>query len=135
LERQARAETNITEETTRPADEEVEELKLMTVYFPYDSTEISEDSQKALEENIRWLRANPDSTIVLEGHTDERGTPEYNLALGERRAHHIRRYLVQRGVNDQRLQILSYGEEKPVAFGQSESDFARNRRVEFIPRK
>lgn len=135
LARQAGANTNITEQTLRPEESElVEELRLMTVYFPYDSSEISEESQSALEENIRWLRRNPDAVVVLEGHTDERGTPEYNLALGERRAHFVRRYLVQRGVDDQRLMILSYGEEKPVAFGQSESDFARNRRVEFIPR-
>jgi peptidoglycan-associated lipoprotein len=136
LARQAGMRTEITEETVRPGQNgQIEELRLMTVYFPYDSAEISDQSHQALEDNIRWLRQNPGVTLLLEGHTDERGTPEYNLALGERRAHFVRRYLVQRGVDDKRLIILSYGEEKPVAFGQSEADFARNRRVEFIPQK
>ncbi|TXD39432.1 OmpA family protein [Lujinxingia vulgaris] len=111
-----------------------EDLKLTTVLFPYNSAEISETSRQALETNLRWLRQNPDATILLEGHTDERGTSEFNVALGERRARFVRDYLVQRGIEAERLSTLSYGEEKPVAFGQSEDDFARNRRVEFLPR-
>ncbi|RDV39492.1 OmpA family protein [Bradymonadaceae bacterium TMQ3] len=111
-----------------------EELKLTTVHFPYNSAEISDVSRQALETNLRWLRQNPDATILLEGHTDERGTSEFNVALGERRARFVRDFLVQRGIKAERLSTLSYGEEKPLAFGQSEDDFARNRRVEFLPR-
>ncbi len=115
-------------------DNELEEqLSLSTVYFAYDSSEVAPESRAALEDNIRWLRVNKDRAIILEGHTDERGTAEYNLSLGERRARSVRQYLIQLGIDGDRLSILSYGEEKPVAYGQSDADFSRNRRVEFIP--
>lgn len=112
---------------------EEEQLRLSTLYFSYDSSEVSPDSRSALEDNVRWLRANKNRSVVLEGHTDERGTAEYNLSLGERRARGVRQYLIQLGIDGDRLSILSYGEEKPAAYGQSESDFSRNRRVEFVP--
>ncbi|RAL25231.1 hypothetical protein DL240_03200 [Lujinxingia litoralis] len=121
-------------EETREEREPQEELKLTTVYFPYNSAEISEASRQALETNLGWLRQNPDVVVLLEGHTDDRGTSEFNVALGERRARFVRDFMIQRGVDGERLRTLSYGEEKPVAFGQSEGDFSRNRRVEFIPR-
>lgn len=106
---------------------------LEVVYFPYNSSEMSRASLDALESNLAWLRENPSARIRLEGHTDERGTPEYNLALGQRRANYVRNYLVQRGVDRDRLEILSYGQEILVSRGQSEADHARNRRVEFVP--
>src|SRR5690554_4895338 len=120
-------------ESNEPTEQE-EALKLTTVHFPYNSAEISEESRQALETNLGWLRQNPDASILLEGHTDERNTSKFNVALGERRARFVRDFLMQRGVSGDRLSTLSYGEEKPVAFGQSENDFARNRRVEFLPR-
>ncbi len=123
------------EESTGSDYDEEEQLRLSTLYFGYDSSEVASDSRNALEENVRWLRTNKDKPVVLEGHTDERGTAEYNLSLGEKRARGVRQYLIQLGIDGDRLSILSYGEEKPAAYGQTESDFSRNRRVEFIPQK
>ncbi len=123
------------EDTSGSDVDEQEQLRLSTLYFGYDSSEVGPDSKSALEENVRWLRTNKNGSVVLEGHTDERGTAEYNLSLGERRARGIRQYLIQLGIDGERMSILSYGEEKPAAYGQTESDFSRNRRVEFIPQK
>ena len=111
-----------------------EKLNLETVYFAYDSAELSPDARSVLEENVRWMKRHKDKTIVLEGHTDERGTPEYNLALGESRARTVRSYAEKLGVDADRFNILSYGEEKPSTFGATAADYAKNRRVEFVPK-
>lgn len=129
--RQARRDPDTTSQQ-KPEPEEA--LSLQTIHFDYDSFEISETSREILRENARWIQQNQGYRIILEGHTDERGSSAYNLALGERRAMMVRQYLQQLGIPGERLQILSYGEEKPVAFGQTEMDFRQNRRVEFIPR-
>ncbi|QDG54306.1 peptidoglycan-associated lipoprotein Pal [Persicimonas caeni] len=122
-------------EPVEEEDEEVDEqLTLDTVYFSYDSSELSADARAVLDENVRWMKKHTDKRVVLEGHTDERGTPEYNLALGESRARRVKQYAVQMGVDGDRLSILSYGEEKPAAFGATASDYAKNRRVEFVPK-
>ena len=118
-----------------PTDSEQPPATLTTVYFAYDSAELSPSQRQQLEQNALWMRQNDDEAIVLEGHTDERGSVEYNLALGERRAQAVRQYMIQLGIARDRLSILSYGEEKPVAFGSNETDYRRNRRVEFVPRK
>lgn len=115
----------------KPPAEEPAELK--TVFFAYDSSELTPDQRTILDENAIWMRQNPDAKLVLEGHTDERGSVEYNLALGERRARVVQQYLLQLGVEGARLRLLSYGEEKPAAFGQSVEDYRSNRRVEFVP--
>ncbi len=107
--------------------------ELVTVYFPYNSSEIADQSREAMEANIRWMRENPDVRVRLEGHTDIRGTAEYNMALGQRRANFVRNYLAQRGIERERMQILSYGQELLVSQGVRESDHAQNRRVEFVP--
>ncbi len=117
----------------KPAAEEAAELK--TIFFAYDSSELSPAQRTILDENAIWMRQNPDAKLVLEGHTDERGSVEYNLALGERRARIVQQYLLQLGVESPRLRLLSYGEEKPAAFGQSVDDYRSNRRVEFVPAK
>ncbi len=106
---------------------------LSVVYFAYDSSELTPEQRQLLDQNALWMRQNKDKKVLLEGHTDERGSIEYNLALGERRASSARQYLEQLGVDSSRLDILSYGEEKPAAFGQSPDDYRQNRRVEFIP--
>lgn len=111
-----------------------EQLSLETVYFAYDSSELSSEARSRLEENARWMKKHDGKKVTIEGHTDERGTPEYNLALGESRARRVKQYLVQLGVDGDRLSILSYGEEKPAAFGATPSDYAKNRRAEFVPR-
>ena len=106
--------------------------KLSTIYFDYDEATLSADAQKALQNNAEWLRRNPNAKLSIQGHCDERGTTEYNLALGERRAVTARKYLVQLGIKDSRLSILSYGGEMPAIQGNTEDSFARNRRAEFV---
>lgn len=108
---------------------------LATIFFAYDSAELSADQRQTLDQNALWLRQNATSNMVLEGHTDDRGSSEYNLALGERRANTVRQYLVQLGISAARLGILSYGEEKPAAYGVSDEDRRKNRRVEFVPKQ
>ena len=106
---------------------------LDAVYFGYDSSELSSEAREQLEENVRWLKQHPDKRVILEGHTDARGSIEYNLALGERRAKSVKQYLIQLGISGERLNVLSYGEEKPAAYGDSKSAYRKNRRVEFRP--
>jgi peptidoglycan-associated lipoprotein len=111
-----------------------ENLSLETVYFGYDSADLEGGTRDVLDENGQWLKKNADRRVIIEGHTDERGTPEYNLALGESRARGVKQYMIQLGVDAGRMSILSYGEEKPAAYGATPSDYAKNRRVEFVPK-
>lgn len=104
---------------------------LRTIHFDYDESEIRPDQRPVLQDNAEWLREHPGVTILVEGHCDERGTREYNQALGERRAEAARQYLVSLGVDADRIQIISYGEERPVAQGSNEQAWARNRRADF----
>lgn len=105
---------------------------LKTIYFDYDKSALTEDSKTRLEANAMWLADNPEATLVLEGHCDERGTGDYNLALGQRRAERAREYLVNLGVEPERLKTVSYGEEVPAVSGSTEAAWAKNRRVECI---
>lgn len=100
-----------------------------TFYFEFDSSDLKQDAMRALDVHARDLQGSG-KRVVLEGHTDERGTREYNMALGERRARAVQRYLVLQGVSPAQLELVSYGEERPVAAGHSEADWAQNRRVE-----
>lgn len=104
---------------------------LGTVYFGYDSSALEGEALATLEANAAWLRQNPRFDAVIEGHCDDRGSTEYNLALGARRAMTIRDHLVRLGVEQTRLSTLSFGEEKPAEQGQSEAVWAKNRRAEF----
>ena len=103
-----------------------------SVYFSYDSAQISPEERSKLETVAQHLRANPSSRLVIEGHCDERGSREYNLSLGERRALAARAYLIGLGIDGGRLQTKSYGSERPVAFGHDESAWRMNRRAEFL---
>ncbi|MFC2171074.1 peptidoglycan-associated lipoprotein Pal [Acidobacteriota bacterium] len=105
--------------------------KLLTVYFDFDKYELKQKARNRLNDNARYLRENRDVTILLGGHCDDRGTKEYNLALGDRRANTVYRYLVDLGIDPRRLKTISYGEEYPAIQGQSEGSWAKNRRVEF----
>ena len=98
-------------------------------YFEFDSSTLTADAQRALDAHIAALQGS-DATVRLEGHTDERGTREYNMALGERRANAVRDYMVVNGIASYRIETISYGEEQPVAYGSGESNWAQNRRVE-----
>ena len=106
---------------------------LSTVYFPFDSFSLSGEARSVLKTNDDWLKGNPNVSIQIEGHCDERGTTEYNLALGERRANAARDYLLKLGVPRNRLSVISYGEERPSDPGHDESAWGRNRRAEFVP--
>ncbi|WP_310566923.1 peptidoglycan-associated lipoprotein Pal [Hydrogenophaga sp.] len=104
------------------------------VYFDYDSFEIKRDFAGMLEANAKYLMADGKRRLALEGHTDERGGREYNLALGQKRAEAVRRALTLLGVSDKQVEPVSFGEEKPAANGFTEEAYAKNRRVEFTYR-
>ncbi len=100
-----------------------------TVYFGYDSAALSGNAQGTLLRQAGFLNANPALTITIEGHCDERGTREYNLALGERRASAARDFLLAQGVDQARIKVISYGKERPVASGSTETSWSKNRRA------
>ncbi len=102
------------------------------VYFAFDDASLDQQAQVVLGEKAVWLRDNPDAGVIIEGHCDERGTNAYNLALGERRAESVKSFLVNLGVDASRLTTISYGEERPIAFGQTEAAWAQNRRAAFV---
>jgi peptidoglycan-associated lipoprotein len=98
------------------------------VFFGFDKSDLSADAQSTLDRQAGWLNKYPSARILVEGHCDERGTREYNLALGERRATSVRDYLVARGIDASRIDTISFGKERPVAFGGEETANAQNRR-------
>ena len=100
------------------------------VYFDYDSFLVKEDSKPTVAANAKFLTSNPNRRVTIEGHTDERGGREYNLALGQKRAESVRRSLELLGVRDSQMEAVSYGEERPAAQGQGEETWSRNRRAE-----
>ena len=99
------------------------------VLFDYDSSELSSEAKLTLDKQSRFLRVNSDLTFTIEGHCDERGTREYNLALGEKRATAVRDYLVIEGISPDRIRVISYGKEKPAVVGSSDMAWAKNRRA------
>ncbi len=103
-----------------------------TIYFDFDSYVLRQDARDLLDKNYDWMKNNASESVRLEGHCDERGSDEYNIALGEKRAKAARNYLKTRGVSADRLSIISYGKEKPADPGHNEDAWAKNRRVEFI---
>ena len=104
---------------------------LKDVFFEYDRAIIEAAQKVALDDNVRWLKANGNARILVEGHCDERGTAEYNLGLGDRRAKAVRDYLLSSGVAANRVGTISYGKERPFAFGHDENAWKQNRRVHF----
>jgi peptidoglycan-associated lipoprotein len=102
------------------------------VYFDFDVGDVRQDQRQILDANAAYLAKNQQLKVRLEGHADERGSREYNLALGERRAQSVKRYLGMMGVQEIQINTLSYGEEKPISEGHDESSWQRNRRVEII---
>ncbi|MBI2992874.1 MAG: peptidoglycan-associated lipoprotein Pal [Gammaproteobacteria bacterium] len=107
-------------------------LSVRTVYFDYDSSDILPEYRGTVEAHAAFLAANPTVNMSLEGHADERGSREYNLALGERRAQSVKRQMVLLGASAQQISITSYGEERPAVEGHDESAWSQNRRVEFL---
>ena len=103
-----------------------------TIYFAFDNATIAGDYEEMLAAHAAYLSKNPALEVTIEGHADERGTPEYNIALGERRANAVAKYLQALGVQADQISIVSYGEEKPLLLGQSEDVYTKNRRAVLV---
>ena len=108
---------------------------LKDIFFDFDKSNIRDDAKGNLSEDAQWLRANPKAQITIEGHCDERGTAEYNLGLGERRAKAAKDYLVAAGIDAKRIKMISYGKERPFVLGHDESAWKWNRRAHFVVRE
>lgn len=106
--------------------------QFLPIYFDFDQATIRADQFPTLDKNADYLKDNPAVRVVIEGNCDERGTNEYNLALGERRAQNAKTYLIETGVQESRMRTMSYGEERPLFAGQDESSWAQNRRDDFV---
>jgi peptidoglycan-associated lipoprotein len=98
------------------------------IFFAYDSYSLTKAAQNTLEKQAKWLKANGSATIAIEGHADERGTREYNLALGDRRANSAKDYLMTQGISSSRITTISFGKERPVSIGSNKKAWAQNRR-------
>lgn len=105
-------------------------LSKQTIYFEYDSSQVKQEFVPVIEAHARYLSSHPQQRVILGGHTDERGSSEYNIALGEQRAKSVERMMRSQGVTAGQLEVVSYGEEKPASYGHDESSFQMNRRVE-----
>lgn len=104
------------------------------VFFKFDSSTLSDRSKRTLDKIANWLENNEDVNILIEGHCDERGTREYNLALGQRRANAVKKYLVSQGISAKRIKTISYGKEKPAVLGKGEAVWSKNRRSVIVKR-
>jgi peptidoglycan-associated lipoprotein len=119
----------------QPTPEEVQEERdadlrqTQTIYFEYDKNSVQSQYNDLMAAHARFLVKNSSTSMTIEGHCDERGTPEYNIALGERRAKSVKKYLTALGVSSSQINIVSYGEEKPTDKSRTESGFAKNRRA------
>jgi peptidoglycan-associated lipoprotein len=107
--------------------------ELQRIHFDYDKSDITSDAREILNKDAAYLHAHSNLVVEVGGHCDERGSTDYNIALGERRAEAASRYLAELGISNDKLKVVSYGEDKPLSFGHTEYDFALNRRVEFKP--
>jgi peptidoglycan-associated lipoprotein len=121
-------------------DEEIARAKMAAmlmfmgedVYFSFDSAILGEMTKNLLSRKADWLRTNPDASVIIEGHCDERGTNAYNIALGDRRAESVKAFFVEIGMDATQLSTISYGEERPVAKGKNERAWIQNRRAHFV---
>ena len=117
----------------RGIEGEVFETKLLKdIYFEFDKYDIRPKDEEVLKENAAWLKKNPNAKIQIEGHCDERGTVEYNLALGERRANYTKKYLISLGIAPDRISTISYGKERPLDPGHNEEAWAKSRRAHIV---
>lgn len=120
------------EAEARAREEERKAFRFEDVHFDFDRYEVKERYREVLKDTADWLLKNRDARIVVEGHCDERGSNEYNLALGDRRAYRVKQYLVTLGVSAARIETISYGEERPVCTESNEDCWGRNRRASFV---
>ena len=134
----ALAEENLKEENidatmiSERAQAEKDQFENEDIYFEFDSIQLTPEAQELLLKKAKYLRANPTATVIIEGHCDNRGTNEYNLALGEGRAQSAKTFLMDLGIDISRLNTLSYGEERPLDPQQTERAWAKNRRAHFV---
>ena len=105
---------------------------MRTVFFAFNSSELSADAKSVLDSNVEYLKANPTIEVQIEGHCDERGGVQYNIALGEKRAQTVRNYLMAMGVASSRITMISFGKERPLSFGHDEDSWGQNRRGNFV---
>ncbi|MBY6197390.1 peptidoglycan-associated lipoprotein Pal [Vibrio hangzhouensis] len=123
------------DENAQLSEQELKEKALrenQTIYFAFDNSVIAGDYEDMLAAHAAYLSKDPSLKVTIEGHADERGTPEYNIALGERRAQAVAKYIQALGVQADQIAIVSYGEEKPLVLGQSEDAYAKNRRAVLV---
>ena len=130
------AQTYGAEDDSGPAFSQLDDpqspLSVRTIYFEYDSSEISSDYRSTVEAHSLYLQQNTSTSVILEGHGDARGSREYNLALGERRAKAVTQQMLLLGANSNQIRLVSYGEERPASDGHDESSWQQNRRVEIL---
>jgi peptidoglycan-associated lipoprotein len=120
-------------EASRRSAGELAAVLTQKVYFDFDQDALRDDARQVLDAKVPILEANPRVSLIILGHTDERGTAEYNLALGQRRAAQVKRYLVSRGIDESRLSTQSLGDSQPAVEGTDEAAYQQNRRAEFRP--
>ena len=114
------------------SDAEFFQAHIQDIFFDFDKYQIREDAQRTLLVNARAFSERPSLTVLIEGHCDERGSEKYNLALGDRRANSAKQFLLSQGINESRLETMTYGEERPFAQGHNEGAWAQNRRAHFV---
>jgi len=112
---------------------ELKKVKLESIYFDFDLWVIRDDQKEIIVKDAEWLNADPQAKVRIEGNCDERGTSEYNLALGQKRAEAAKGFLKGLGISENRMETISYGEERPLDPGHDEAAWAKNRRVDFVP--
>jgi peptidoglycan-associated lipoprotein len=132
LREKAAKERALREEAAR-READLKKASLESIYFEYDRAMIREDQKEIMMKNAQWLKGNPQMRVKIEGNCDERGTAEYNLALGQRRADTAKEFLEGLGIAAKRMQAISYGFERPKDPGHDEAAWANNRRVDFVP--
>lgn len=121
-----------TEAETQPVETVSQEVMKDDIYFEFDSAVLKDAAKDELIRKAEWLRENPDASVVIEGHCDERGTSAYNIALGDRRAQSAKAFFVDMGIGADQLSTISYGEERPAATTKDEAAWAKNRRAHFV---
>ena len=122
---------DITDGSDSMSSENTMMIDVEDIYFEFDSSTLTPESQELLTKKALWLKSNSTVNVVIEGHCDDRGTSEYNLALGDRRAASTKAYLIDLGISPSRMVTISYGEERPLISGQNEKAWAKNRRAHF----
>jgi peptidoglycan-associated lipoprotein len=118
---------------TKVSLEEIFRQNVQTIYFDYDKADIRPDQVSQLEANASWLKQNRGVKFTIEGHCDDRGSAEYNIGLGDRRANSVKEFLIKQGVDPSNIKTISYGEERPVCTEETEQCYQRNRRAAFVP--